>query len=593
MLPQYLQIAYRQSKQKEASDALVAKLKLLPLDDLKKLASGEVPEKLSCLSDGPSGPREWIDKFKGTPLFEQAVGIERALLEFDATQTAQRKQEQALWSQRDALNMQKRMLDLDLALLGEGGAPGPGPAAAAPAPASPIAPALNPEAKEDQGIAMLEQAQAEEAATGGGPDAAHEALEDSAIDQLQAAHGKGGEGPPAFGKGGGGAVLPPLAAGGEGGEEEEAAEGPPAGGKGGGFPGGGGAPKGLNPAFAGLAAGDEEEDEGAGGKGGGFPPKKDDAGDEGEGEGEGKKAPPFGGGGGGSKDEEGDKGGDKEGPPAEKKDEKDSDSKEDSEDKDEDKKEPPKDDKQKEAFAIAEAAGRALARAHAKEASADPEGHYVRRAILGNPVSAAVEAAPGERLNAFGEASGHHMAETLRGTGQGAVLGGGLGAAGGLALGALNRGQPLKAMGYGAAIGGGAGAVLGNVVGQLRGQFGSEASRIHGARAPHPEHEVLPEDAVKQAATVLRAVLEKHANPLAALSKGLPALGGAVAKAAPKLGPAAPLAGRVGNALTHGGVAGGATALGRSAVQAAKANPVAAAGLAGAAGGYAAGKATG
>ena len=194
MLDKMLEVAYRTDLKKTASRTLVDKLKEFPLEELQRLADGDPECKLAyALSAGDvkqAGDSDfcWLDKYKGTPLFSKAVELEKSLLQLDMEEQQQREQERAarpqpsdVWARRDALCLQKRMLDLDLVMAQNGGAP-----------AEPAA----PEAKEEQAIGELEEAQAQEALEGGGGDAEHEQLEDAAIQQLQAAHGGGSEGPP-------------------------------------------------------------------------------------------------------------------------------------------------------------------------------------------------------------------------------------------------------------------------------------------------------------------------------------------------------------------------------------------------------------
>ena len=473
MLDKFLEVSYRADRTKVASRQLIDKLKELPLEELMSYVNGDENSKLASLEacgQGGSVGREctWLDKYKETPLFAKAVELEKALLQLDMEEQQQREAERAarpapsdVWAKRDAINLQKRMLDLDL-VMAQAGATQP----------------EAPEAKEEQAIGELEQAQAQEMAEGGGGDAAHEQQEDAAIQQLQAAHG-GAEGAP---------------------QQQQ----PPQ------------------------------------------PPKP--------------KAPPQQAQGGGEDGEE-------EGPP--KKDEK------------------PKGmsvEVKQSAARMASAAvdvGRFLAKTAAAACStpdaeaskvraavakkypglskegSGPEGHHLRRALLGNPVSSAIEAKPGSRIDAWGEATGHSAAETLKGGLKGTALGAGLGAAGGLGLALLNKGQPAKALGYGAGMGAYAGGLLGSTYGGIKGHHGAEASRIHGARS------------AEKTAGVMGAL-----KPLATQAAGALGAGKSLAQTAYK----------------SGGVGQVASSFGNVAKNFAQKNPLAAAGIAGA-GGMLAGKA--
>ena len=461
MLDLLLDTVYRQETAKTASAALTEKLRTMPMDVVEKIAFGSAPK---CVGDS-GDVKCWLDNFKGTPLFDKAVELERADLQLEQAELEQRMNNQAndTWTKRDALRLQKRMLELDLAMAGTGAG------AAAPA---------GPEAEEEQGIALLEQAQAEEAAAGEG-NKPEEQMENNAIAELHAAHGEGA--PPAEEK-----TPPKLPA--------AAEEGPPG-------------PPGAQ-----------------------------------------AKAPPK--------------------PPA--------------------KKEPPKEEPkpaedEKQAamkVAAAEAAGRLLAKVaepappkgmsvkewdkvlQKKTAAAEPEGHHIRRALIGNPLSSAIEAKPGSRLDAFGEANGHVQAEGLKG-----VLKGGLG---GAALGALAggfagaRSAPPGSMlrnGIGTAlagglVGGSLGAPLGGAVGSVKGHLDEEASRIHGARSQH-----------KTAGINVGGLV-------GAAKSAVPQVAGALS------------AGKsmVGTAMKAGGLPQVAKSVGNVATGFAKANPLAAAGVAGAAG---------
>lgn len=173
MLDAFLRVALKQEQTKTASRQLTDKLKEFPLDELIALANGDPTSKLAYCGEtcGPEGPQSWLDKYKGSALFDKAVQLEKQLLEADASADAKRDEERAadreVDAQRDALRMQKRMLDLDLALEQEGSSG-------------------DPEAKEEQGAQLIEQAQAQEAAAGKGGEP-HEQAETAALQQFRQA----------------------------------------------------------------------------------------------------------------------------------------------------------------------------------------------------------------------------------------------------------------------------------------------------------------------------------------------------------------------------------------------------------------------
>ncbi len=188
MLDKYLMVAYGAEQKKTAERQLVGKLKEFPTEELESFLRGDDSSKLAsyvgdCAKEAGGSDFCWLDKYKGTPLFQQAVELEKALLQLDMEDQQLREQERAVrpqpsdtWAKRDALQLQKRMLDLDLVMAQNGGG--------------------TPEAKEEHAINELQQAQAQEQVEGGGPDAQHEDLEDAAIDMLEQAHGSGGAGAP-------------------------------------------------------------------------------------------------------------------------------------------------------------------------------------------------------------------------------------------------------------------------------------------------------------------------------------------------------------------------------------------------------------
>jgi hypothetical protein len=154
MLNEWLQVVYKQELQKTASaemDALVSKL---PIEELKKLADGTPVAKLyahlekTAFNPSIDGePASFLERFKGTPLFEQAVALEQEELQAEMQNMQERQARRAdqanadmIWDKRDQIRLRKRLLELDLAKQDAGavapqspdaqgaGAPGPVPA---------------------------------------------------------------------------------------------------------------------------------------------------------------------------------------------------------------------------------------------------------------------------------------------------------------------------------------------------------------------------------------------------------------------------------------------------------------------------------
>lgn len=120
-----------------------------------------------------------------------------------------------------------------------------------------------------------------------------------------------------------------------------------------------------------------------------------------------------------------------------------------------------------------------------KQATKKEDTHKMQRFLLGNPLSAAIEAKSGKRGQAFKESYKHSLKETGKGLG--------VGAGGGAILAALFHplartgvlGQKMKHIadhihaGQAAGAGAMAGGLVGSTVGGVRGQFGEEATKIH------------------------------------------------------------------------------------------------------------------
>lgn len=130
MLDSFLKVAYAQDANKKHEVELVELMKQLPAHELYKLASGQ--EKLSSICSPDGGGLEWIDKFKGTPLFEQAVQIEQESIQLEVANRQQQEMSAEGYRAQDQLGLKRRLLSLQLAQQDQqaamGGAPAPAPA---------------------------------------------------------------------------------------------------------------------------------------------------------------------------------------------------------------------------------------------------------------------------------------------------------------------------------------------------------------------------------------------------------------------------------------------------------------------------------
>lgn len=149
MLDVFLQAGYAKEKRASASLEMTRLMMKLPQAELLKIASGEV----GAPKNGSS--EEWLEKFRGTPLLDQAFQLaqeEIALDMQDIQERQQRREEDATrpdhYVAKDQLGLKKRLLELELMKdeTGGGGAPVPGASPAAPEVGAQGAGAPGPEA---------------------------------------------------------------------------------------------------------------------------------------------------------------------------------------------------------------------------------------------------------------------------------------------------------------------------------------------------------------------------------------------------------------------------------------------------------------
>ena len=121
MLDSFLEVAYAKESREEMEKNAVALLKQLPVEDLLKLTNGEKLASMGVLSDS-NGVGSFLDKFHGSPLFEEALALEQEELQAEMTSLERRKEnrvsqqaESGLWEMQDELRIKKRLLELRLA----------------------------------------------------------------------------------------------------------------------------------------------------------------------------------------------------------------------------------------------------------------------------------------------------------------------------------------------------------------------------------------------------------------------------------------------------------------------------------------------
>lgn len=132
MLDTFLKVAYGHSVQEEENARTVELLKLLPNEELAKLASGQPSDIFGKTSSDCENT--FLAKFQGTPLFEQAVALEQEELQAEMADLAQRQQRRMedkgdkLWDIKDGIRVKKKLLELELAKASLGAAVGNTPA---------------------------------------------------------------------------------------------------------------------------------------------------------------------------------------------------------------------------------------------------------------------------------------------------------------------------------------------------------------------------------------------------------------------------------------------------------------------------------
>lgn len=135
MLDKWFEIQHREQVKTAERDAFVDLLAKLPIEELVKIReTGEIKLAFGYDCDGVRD-LTWLDHFKGTPLYPQAIALEEEELRMQAADDQQdivRSQERSQHTQaRDSIRLQKKLLELELSKLEVGqasaGAPPPPP----------------------------------------------------------------------------------------------------------------------------------------------------------------------------------------------------------------------------------------------------------------------------------------------------------------------------------------------------------------------------------------------------------------------------------------------------------------------------------
>lgn len=115
MLDAFLEVIIKKEDSRLQEVKLANDLKRLPNETLYGLATGK-----QKLAFGYSD--EWLEKYKGTPLFEQAMELEKADLEAEIAREQLHSNQPDMsqfWKTQDQIRLQKKMLDLQLIEMNE------------------------------------------------------------------------------------------------------------------------------------------------------------------------------------------------------------------------------------------------------------------------------------------------------------------------------------------------------------------------------------------------------------------------------------------------------------------------------------------
>lgn len=129
MLDAFLEVVCEKTKQAESRERIQALLNRLPSSELMKIANCTPSSDMKIAGEGC-----WLDQFRGTPLLDQAIEIEKAELQVQMDDAARRRAQVEAdmgvprWDeidlQRQEINIKRKLLELELAGADVGGQEG-------------------------------------------------------------------------------------------------------------------------------------------------------------------------------------------------------------------------------------------------------------------------------------------------------------------------------------------------------------------------------------------------------------------------------------------------------------------------------------
>jgi hypothetical protein len=118
MLNEALQVAFRRQTIAQEKEKVAELLSQLPIPALREIAeTGEIKLAFLCGPDG--GTKPWVDQFKGTPFFQQAIALEQedlqAQMACQQEQKLTRQKSESSWDMMDQIRLKKKLLELQKA----------------------------------------------------------------------------------------------------------------------------------------------------------------------------------------------------------------------------------------------------------------------------------------------------------------------------------------------------------------------------------------------------------------------------------------------------------------------------------------------
>lgn len=118
MIDAFVDVLLKKTAEQKAEDALTREILKLPLSDIQKIASaGSVKRAFAGEKNASDDSNDWLKKYEGTPLYDEAIALEEDLLGIEGERIKRRLDrpvDDDLWTREDMVRLKKRQLDLEL-----------------------------------------------------------------------------------------------------------------------------------------------------------------------------------------------------------------------------------------------------------------------------------------------------------------------------------------------------------------------------------------------------------------------------------------------------------------------------------------------